>query len=110
MALEDAETGMPEPEQNHGNTRRDLRMEESAIKKGWIIPEALMRKAPERMERIIDNGNDREAVQAAKVVDAMFKTNIQLETGPDQSHGQDAGVIVYIPSNNRDVQIGVTGE
>jgi hypothetical protein len=108
MALEDAETGMIDPEDT-GHLRADMQMHRRAIIRKWKIPDEVMDTTAEKLGQILERGKDREVIHAAKVLDSMVKTNIMIENGVGQSDQNQASVVVYIPSNHRDEPIVVNG-
>lgn len=109
MALEDAETGMIEPEPHH--TRRDLRSFAAAVTKGFDISPELLEKTTKVIGEVLESGKHREKILAVKAVNAMIQTNLNIERGGNGGDSNESsGVTVYIPSNNRDdVFIGVQG-
>ena len=109
MALDDAETGMIEPEHNP-HTRRDLRAFASAVTKGFDISPELLEKTTKVIGEVLDSGKYREKVLAVKAVNAMIQTNLNIERGVGAETEASSGVTVYIPANNReDVFVGVHG-
>jgi hypothetical protein len=101
VALEDAETGMIDPEDT-GHLRADMQMHRRAIIRKWKIPDEVMDTTAEKLGQILERGKDREVIHAAKVLDSMVKTNIMIENGGSQNEQNQASVVVYIPSNHRD--------
>jgi hypothetical protein len=57
------------------HTRGDLRQMESAIRKGWQIPDALFERAGIVIGQILSKGTNREKVAAARVLIAMNEQN-----------------------------------
>jgi hypothetical protein len=57
------------------HTRGDLRQIESAIRKGWQIPDQLFEKAGLVIGQILSKGSNREKVAAARVLIAMNEQN-----------------------------------
>lgn len=100
MALEDAETGMPDVNVSPDkHVRRDLRQLETAIKK-WNVPESLIQKTLQRIESVVDNEDTkaREMILAAKVVNSMIQAD---NTGPPPETCLPE-INIYIPANGRE--------
>ena len=57
------------------HTRGDLRQIETAIRKGWTIPEQVFEKAGLVISQILSKGTAREKVAAARVLIAMNEQN-----------------------------------
>jgi hypothetical protein len=57
------------------HTRGDLRQIETAIRKGWTIPEQVFEKAGIVISQILSKGTAREKVAAARVLIAMNEQN-----------------------------------
>jgi hypothetical protein len=57
------------------HTRRDVRMIESAIRKGFEIPEAIYQSLAKHMSMIVAKGTNREKTAAARVLLAMAEFN-----------------------------------
>lgn len=57
------------------HTRGDLRQIETAIRKGWAIPEQVFEKAGLVISQILTKGTAREKVAAARVLIAMNEQN-----------------------------------
>ena len=57
------------------HTRRDLRQVETAIKKGWKIPDQIFEQAAIVIGKILASGADREKIAAARVLVAMNAQN-----------------------------------
>ena len=57
------------------HTRGDLRQIETAIRKGWAIPEQVFEKAGLVISQILSKGTAREKVAAARVLIAMNEQN-----------------------------------
>lgn len=60
---------------NPGHTREDLRMVETAIRKGWQIPEQLLDALPKVAGAIALKGKPRDQIAAMKVLLAMKEQN-----------------------------------
>lgn len=58
-----------------GHTRSDLRQIESAVRKGWVIPDMVLDALPKTMAVIALKGKPRDQVAAAKVLLAMKEQN-----------------------------------
>lgn len=69
-----------------GHLRSDLQMIESAVRKGWVIPDMLLDALPKTIGVIALKGNPRDQVAAAKVLLAMREQNDKPEpTAPQQT-------------------------
>jgi hypothetical protein len=73
---------MEEIDQHH--SRQQLRMAETAIKKGWDIPEQLMSALPKVAGAMAINGSAREKIAAMKVLIAMKEQNDRADPGRQQ--------------------------
>lgn len=58
-----------------GHTRSDLRMVETAIRKGWQIPDQLLEALPKVAGAMALKGNPRDQIAAMKVLLAMKEQN-----------------------------------
>ena len=61
------------------HTRRDLRMIETAISKGWTIPDQLMTALPKVAGALAINGEPREQIAAMQVLLKMKSQNDQQQ-------------------------------
>lgn len=64
------------------HTRRDLRRLESAVQRGWVIPETLYENLARHLAQIVARGRDREKIAAARVLVAMNDSNSRNRPTP----------------------------
>lgn len=64
---------------DHGHTRSDLRLVETAIRKGWQIPDQLLEALPKVAGAMALKGNPRDQIAAMKVLLAMKEQNEKPE-------------------------------
>lgn len=84
-----------------GHTRADARLLSRALKGGWDIPEAALRKLPRKMLRIaMTSENERNAIAATRAFAQMVGQNISLEPTeinvnltPDERRTQALGIV-----------------
>lgn len=78
-----------------GHTRSDLRQIESAIRKGWVIPDMVLDALPKTMAVIALKGKPRDQVAAAKVLLAMKGQNDEYEQPRqiEHHHTHDIGPV-----------------
>ena len=81
------------------HTRGDLRQIETAIRKGWTIPEQVFEKAGLVISQILTKGSNREKVAAMKCLLAMNEQNT-----PKAQATQVVNVGVQIDNRNPDSQ------
>ena len=79
------------------HTRGDLRQVETAIRKGWQIPDQLFEKAAIVAQTILVKGSNREKVAALRVLLAMNEQN-----NPTPQATQVVNVGVQIDNRNTD--------
>ena len=79
------------------HTRGDLRQIETAIRKGWTIPEQVFEKAGIVISQILTKGSNREKVAAMKCLLAMNEQNT-----PKTQPTQVVNVGVQIDNRNTD--------
>ena len=77
-----------------------------AVRGAWEIPPDQFSALPERLIGIVQSGNDRVALKAAKLLVDM---NSQNEL-PAKSESQYGRVVVYIPDNGRGPAPGESGQ
>jgi hypothetical protein len=69
---------------NPGHSREDLRIVETAIRKGWEIPEQLLEALPKVAGAMALKGKPRDQIAAMKVLLAMKEQNESAEPVPQQ--------------------------
>ena len=79
------------------HTRGDLQMIQTAIRKGWTIPEQVFEKAGLVISQILTKGSNREKVAAMKCLLAMNEQN-----APKAQPTQVVNVGVQIDNRNTD--------
>lgn len=77
-----------------GHTRSDLRQIESAIRKGWVIPDMVLDALPKTMAVIALKGKPRDQIAAAKVLLAMKGQSDKPEVAAPQQTVVNVGVNV----------------
>lgn len=64
------------------HSRRDLKRIESAVQRGWVIPESLYENLARHLAQIVARGRDREKIAAARVLVAMNDSNSRNRPTP----------------------------
>ena len=79
-----------------GHIRSDLRQIESAIRRGFDIPDVLYQRTAHVVGKLLNEGKAREKLAAARVVIALAEFNRSLEPVPAQiehHHTHDIGPV-----------------
>jgi hypothetical protein len=84
---------------NPGHTREDFRMVETAIRKGWQIPDQLLEALPRVAGVMALKGKPRDQIAAMKVLLAMKEQNDKPEPQKAQPTVVNVGVNVDNVSN-----------
>jgi hypothetical protein len=84
-----------EEEIDQHHSRQQLRMAETAIKKGWDIPEQVLTALPKVAAKLALSGKPRDQLAAMRVLIAMKQQNEQ----PQVTQGQTINVGVNIENN-----------
>jgi hypothetical protein len=93
-----------------GHVRRDLRQLESAISRGWDIPDLLLKQLPLAMAKIVKEGSRREATNATRVIVAMQRQNVpQMNLHAHQHQAGEPGSSAPKPEPTKSVE-GMTFE
>ena len=78
------------------HTRSDLRQIESAIRRGFDIPDVLYQRTAHVIGKLLNEGKAREKLAAARVVIALAEFNRSLEPVPSQvehTHTHEIGPV-----------------
>lgn len=94
---------------NQSHSREDLRMVESAIRKGWVIPEQLLESLPKIAGLMALKGKPRDQIAAMKVLLAMKEQNSDEESPKPQPQTTiNVGVNVEnVPNTGRGIASAV---
>jgi hypothetical protein len=84
------------------HTRGDLRQVETAIRKGWQIPDQLFEKAAIVAQTILVKGSNREKVAALRVLLAMNEQNNPTPQAKKPKQGMTVNVGVAVNGNTDD--------
>jgi len=77
-----------------GHTRRNLKTLETAISRGFEIPENVLKTAPKVMGHIIATGSTREKIAAGRVLVAMVRASQPTTHLHAHAHAQDAPIVL----------------
>ena len=78
-------------------SRSDIRLVQSAIRKGWNIPQQVLDALPTEIARIAaDRSNPSLQVRAIRALDQMLRTNVTAAVALEQLEREDEG---YQPSS-----------
>jgi hypothetical protein len=74
------------------HARADAKMAARAARNGWDVPARLRAKVVERLDGLLDSGDDRTTIAAARAVVEINKQNIEIDMAEDKAARLDAGM------------------
>lgn len=89
-------------------TRSDLADLERAVRLRWILPDKLASELPKRLEELTRHSDPRVVLRSIRTLAELNRQNAEL-AGNEQG-GDSGGVVIYLPSNGREMPGTVYGE
>lgn len=73
------------------HARADAKMVARAVRNGWPVPDHLRQKVVDRLDVLLDSGDDRTTIAACRAVVEINKQNIDIDMTEDKYDRLDEG-------------------